>query len=384
KNPWKIENTSSGSSAGSASATSAGLVGFSLGTETLGSIISPSSTCGVVGLRPTYGRVSRYGAMGLSWTMDKIGPICRGVEDCALVLDAIYGPDGHDTTVASVPFTWTPDVPLSKLRFGYLQGEFDQLTGERKAVYEAALDVLRKAGAKLEPVELPKFSTQSLRIILEAEAATAFDDLTRSGGINQLSGQSPNDWPNTFRTARFIPAVEYIQANRIRTLLMAAMDEAMRELDRLARMNPGAPEYSVTRTYVETIAALPWHDATTDDLDLKHAKVQLDNDHFGLEKIKDRILEFLAVRKVKTDGKIRQPILLLVGPPGVGKTSLGRSIADAMGRTYTRISLGGMRDEAEIRGHRRTYVGAMPGQPDHSGDEAGRHQEPGVPARRGG
>lgn len=257
KNPWKIENTSSGSSAGSASATSAGLVGFSLGTETLGSIISPSSTCGVVGLRPTYGRVSRYGAMGLSWTMDKIGPICRGVEDCALVLDAIYGPDGHDTTVASVPFTWTPDVPLSKLRFGYLQGEFDQLTGERKAVYEAALDVLRKAGAKLEPVELPKFSTQSLRIILEAEAATAFDDLTRSGGINQLSGQSPNDWPNTFRTARFIPAVEYIRAQRARTLLMREMDQLMAQWDLFASPAPGSASLLVTNLTGHPAITLP-------------------------------------------------------------------------------------------------------------------------------
>ena len=141
-----------------------------------------------------------------------------------------------------------------------------------------------------------------------------------------------------------------------------ALKETQREFDRLRRMSPGVPEYTVARTYVETMVALPWNDRSEDNLDLVHAKTTLDDDHYGLEKIKDRILEFLAVRKVKTEGRIRQPILLFSGPPGVGKTSLGRSIADALGREYVRMSLGGMRDEAEIRGHRRTYIGAMPGQ----------------------
>lgn len=141
-----------------------------------------------------------------------------------------------------------------------------------------------------------------------------------------------------------------------------ALKEANREYDRLRRMNPGAPEYTVARTYVDWILALPWNESTVDQLDLKHVKQVLDDDHYGLEKIKDRILEFLAVRKVKTDGTVRQPILCFAGPPGVGKTSLGRSIAHAMGRKYGRLSLGGMRDEAEIRGHRRTYIGALPGQ----------------------
>jgi Asp-tRNA(Asn)/Glu-tRNA(Gln) amidotransferase A subunit family amidase len=249
RNPWQPDETttgSSGSSAGSASATSAGLVGFSIGTETLGSIVSPSSRCGVTGLRPTYGRVSRYGAMGLSWTMDKIGPICRGVEDCALVLDAIYGPDNRDLTVEDVPFNWNPDRPLSQMRIGYIQGEFEDGNDERKAMYKAALDSLRGAGAKLEPIELPKFSTQSLRIILNAEAAAAFDDITRDGRVNQLSGQSQNDWPNSFRTSRFIPAVEYIRAQRARTLLMREMDKLMSKWDVFVSPSPRTDSLVVT------------------------------------------------------------------------------------------------------------------------------------------
>ncbi len=142
----------------------------------------------------------------------------------------------------------------------------------------------------------------------------------------------------------------------------AALKEVNREFDRLRRMNPGAPEYTVARTYVDTMVSLPWNTTTVDRLELANVKEVLDADHYGLAQIKDRIIEFLAVRKVKTTGTIRQPILCFVGPPGVGKTSLGRSIATAMDRKYARISLGGMRDEAEIRGHRRTYIGAMPGQ----------------------
>jgi len=261
RNPWDPNDEragSSGSSAGPASATAAGLVGFSIGTETLGSIVSPSSRCGVTGLRPTYGRVSRYGAMGLSWTMDKIGPICRGVEDCAAALDAIYGPDGRDITVGDAPFNWNADLPLTRLRVGYLKGEFEgsgsqpaneqqrQEFEQRKAVYKDALAVLEQAGAKMTPIELPKFSTQSLRFILTAEAAAAFDDLTRSGGVNQLSGQQPGDWPNTFRTARFIPAVEYLRAQRARTLLVREMQKLMSDWDVFVSPAPGSASLLIT------------------------------------------------------------------------------------------------------------------------------------------
>jgi Asp-tRNA(Asn)/Glu-tRNA(Gln) amidotransferase A subunit family amidase len=250
RNPWQVEEDklgSSGSSAGPASATAAGLVGFSVGTETLGSIISPSSRCGVAGLRPTYGRVSRYGAMGLSWTMDKIGPICRGVEDCAAALNGIYGPDGRDLTVGDAPFSWAPERPLARMRVGYLKSEFDQQSDpERKTIYQQALEALKSAGAELRPIEMPKFSVAALRIILVAEAATAFDDITRDGRVKQLSGQDPGDWPNTFRSSRFIPAVEYIRAQRARRLLMQEMDVLMSQWDVFVSPAPGSLSLLIT------------------------------------------------------------------------------------------------------------------------------------------
>jgi len=272
RNPWQPDEAqtgSSGSSAGPASATAAGLVGFSIGTETLGSIVSPSSRCGVTGLRPTYGRVSRYGAMGLSWTMDKIGPMCRGVEDCAAVLQAIYGPDGKDITVGDAPFNWNPDTNISTLRIGYLKTEFDgpatpptneqQRTQaeQRRALYKTALEVLEKAGAKLTPIELPKFSAGSLRYILSAEAAAAFDDITRDGRVNQLSGQAPADWPNTFRTSRFIPAVEYLRAQRARTLLMHEMEKLMSQWDVFVSPAPGSSSLLVTNLTGHPAVVLP-------------------------------------------------------------------------------------------------------------------------------
>jgi Asp-tRNA(Asn)/Glu-tRNA(Gln) amidotransferase A subunit family amidase len=258
RNPWVPDDTqtgSSGSSAGPASATAAGLVGFSIGTETLGSIISPSSTCGCAGLRPTYGRVSRYGAMGLSWTMDKIGPICRGVEDCAAALSAIYGPDGKDITVGDAPFNWNPDTNISGLRIGYLKTEFEgtglqpnvgQQQQQRRELYKTAIDVLEKAGAKLVPIEMPKFSTNALRFILQAEAAAAFDDITRDGRVTQLSGQNPGDWPNAFRTSRFIPAVEYLRAQRARTMLIYEMEKLMSQWDVFVSPAPGSSSLLVT------------------------------------------------------------------------------------------------------------------------------------------
>jgi Asp-tRNA(Asn)/Glu-tRNA(Gln) amidotransferase A subunit family amidase len=248
RNPWKTDQGSSGSSAGSCSATSAGCVAFAMGSETLGSISSPSTRNGSTGLRPTFGRIPRTGAMALSWTMDKLGPICRAVEDCALVFDAIYGPDGKDRTVRDFAFNWDATLEPHTLRVGYLPKEFErepnaeQLareTAEQKARREeskkfdrAALDVIQnKLGIKLIPLELPELPFQAMRPILVAEAAAAFDELTRSGRDKLLTAQARNDWPNTFRVARFIPAVEYINANRARTLGMEAMAKLFEKVD---------------------------------------------------------------------------------------------------------------------------------------------------------
>ncbi|MBI3365593.1 MAG: amidase [Ignavibacteriae bacterium] len=230
KNPWNLKQGSSGSSAGSASSTSAGLVAFAIGTETWGSIVSPSTRCGTTGLRPTYGRVSRTGAMALSWSMDKIGPICRTVEDCALVFNAIYGPDGLDQTLYDVPFNYNPNIEVGNLRIGYVKSAFDSVK-ENRANNDSVFAVLRSLGAKLIPIELPKYPTNDLSIILSAEAAAAFDDLTRSGKDDLLVRQIKDAWPNVFRTSRLIPAVEYIQANRIRYLVIQDMQRLMDTID---------------------------------------------------------------------------------------------------------------------------------------------------------
>ncbi|HEV3140833.1 MAG TPA: amidase, partial [Vicinamibacterales bacterium] len=268
RNPWSPDQSSSGSSAGPGAATSAGLVGFAIGTETRGSIISPSSTCGVFGLRPTYGRVSRSGAMALSWTMDKIGPMTRSVEDAAIVFNAIHGSDGRDETAVDAPFDWNPDVALSKLRIAYLPNEFDPSTGsgqgrggggggsgggggrggvdpevarrraeQRLQTLKDALEVMKAQGAKLEPIALPDFPTNAINFILDAEGAAAFDDLTRGPEINLMTNSS---WPNTFRTSRFIPAVEYIRAQRARTLLCRQMEAVMATCDVFLSPSGGA------------------------------------------------------------------------------------------------------------------------------------------------
>lgn len=230
RNPWNREQGSSGSSAGSASATSAGLVPFAIGSETWGSIVSPATRCGLSGLRPTYGRVSRTGAMALSWTMDKLGPLARSVEDCAIVFNAIYGPDEADQTLIEAPFSYSGPADLKSLRIGYLKSAFDQDSTGAK-FNQAALDLLRKKGVELIPVELPDYPTWDLGFVLSAEAAAAFDLLTRSDRDDLLVRQIKNAWPNVFRTSRFIPAVEYINANRIRSLIIQEMDKVMSEVD---------------------------------------------------------------------------------------------------------------------------------------------------------
>jgi Asp-tRNA(Asn)/Glu-tRNA(Gln) amidotransferase A subunit family amidase len=230
-NPWDLEQGSSGSSAGSASGTAAGLFPFAIGTETLGSIVSPSTRNGVTGLRPSYGRVSRHGAMALSWTMDKIGPITRSVEDAAIVFNVIQGPDGIDQTLIDQPFNYNATSDLSALRIGYLKSAFDR-DYSNKERDNAVLGVLRDMGVELIPIELPDYDAGALLIILSAEGAAAFDQLTLSNEDDMMQWQSPRAWPNTFRAARFIPAVEYINANRARYELIQKMEaELMSKVD---------------------------------------------------------------------------------------------------------------------------------------------------------
>lgn len=245
KNPWNLEQGSSGSSAGSAAATSAGLVGFAIGTETLGSIVSPSHRCGVTGLRPTFGRVSRSGAMALSWTMDKIGAICRSVEDCALVFHAIHGPDGKDLSVVDLPFGWDPSQDLKDIRVGYLKKAFEQ-DYKTKENDLAVLETLRRLGIEPIPFDLPEFPARAISLVLRVEAAAAFDELTRSGRDDLLVRQTQGAWPNAFRQARFIPAVEYIQANRLRTLLMRQMAQKMKDIDVYVAPTFGSPSLLIT------------------------------------------------------------------------------------------------------------------------------------------
>ena len=230
RNPWDTTQGSSGSSAGSASSVSAGLLPFAIGTETWGSIVSPSTVCGTTGLRPTYGRVSRTGAMVLSWSMDKIGPICRNAEDLAMVFNTIKGPDGTDQTLYDVPFNYQPQIDFKKLKIGYLKSDFDK-NYDFHSQDSVTLAKLKELGAELIPIALPSLPVNDLAIILSAEAGAAFDELTRSNKDDLLVRQTKDAWPNIFRASRFIPAVEYINANRIRFLLIQQMGKIMSQID---------------------------------------------------------------------------------------------------------------------------------------------------------
>ena len=247
RTPWDTNVGSSGSSAGSASAVAAGLVPFAIGTETLGSIVSPATRNGVTGLRPTFGRVSRQGVMALSWSMDKIGPLTRSAHDAAIVFDAIHGPESgpdasgngggssrsiieNDPAVRDFPFNYDPEFDFESKRIGYVKEAFESGHGFQK-FDNRVLETLEELGAELVPISLPEMPAAPMRIILNVEAAAAFDELTRSGNDTMMVRQVRNAWPNVFRAARFVPAVEYVQANRARTLLMKQMDEAIRDVD---------------------------------------------------------------------------------------------------------------------------------------------------------
>jgi Asp-tRNA(Asn)/Glu-tRNA(Gln) amidotransferase A subunit family amidase len=233
RNPWNTQQDAAGSSAGPGAATAAGLVGFSIGTDTGGSIIGPSTRNGVSGLRPTFGRVSRYGGMTLAWTQDTVGPMCRSAEDCALVLDAIYGPDGKDNTVLDVPFNWDASSNVTKLRVGYMRAPADgAIDAQTRRNNEDALNVIRSLGVTLVPFALPDVPIEAIDFIRYAETAAAFDDVTRAGLLPQVErGPEESRRPDEIRAGHFIPAVEFIQANRFRMRVMEQVDQALGDLD---------------------------------------------------------------------------------------------------------------------------------------------------------
>ncbi len=228
RNPWNLNEGSSGSSAGSASATAAGLCAFSIGTETLGSITSPSQRCGTTGLRPTFGRVSRAGGMALCWSLDKIGPICRFVEDTGFVLAAINGADGADRFSIEAPFRFDASADISSLRLGYLPEAFGEGATD---VDHAALEASRRLGVDVVDVSLPPLPYDALMNMLYAEAAAAFEDLTLSDLDDTLTWQDKGAWPNTFRKARFLSAVDHVQLDRLRYQVMVALDELFDKVD---------------------------------------------------------------------------------------------------------------------------------------------------------
>jgi Asp-tRNA(Asn)/Glu-tRNA(Gln) amidotransferase A subunit family amidase len=239
QNPWNPVQGSSGSSAGSACAAAAGLVGFAIGTETMGSIMSPSHQCRVTGLRPTYGRISRAGAMAVSWTMDKIGPICRHAEDCALVMASIAGHDPLDPTSADAAFEWPYRGDLGKLRVGFLVGE-NENPAER--LRDPHLVQLAQLGVKLASFT-PRAMPPGVNLILGVEAAAAFDDFTRGDTIGELKDSA---WPQTYRSNRYVPAVEYLRAQRARTLLMRQFEEDFGQLDMLVATGIGGSLLGIT------------------------------------------------------------------------------------------------------------------------------------------
>jgi Asp-tRNA(Asn)/Glu-tRNA(Gln) amidotransferase A subunit family amidase len=265
RNPWNPEQGSSGSSAGSAATVAAGAVGFAIGTETLGSIVSPSTRCGATGLRPTFGRVSRYGAMALAWSMDKIGVLGRSVEDCAAIFDAIHGADGKDDAAVDRPFAWDPGLDVRKLKVGYVKTLFEAAPEkgreEPHAFDLASLEALRGLGVNLVPFALPELpgeAISALRLLLTAEAAAAFDELTRSGRDElMVRHKEENAWANVFRQGRTIPAVEYIQANRVRTLLMREMAKRMAEVDAYVVPSFGGENLLITNLTGHPAVVLP-------------------------------------------------------------------------------------------------------------------------------
>lgn len=257
RNPWNTERGSSGSSAGSASATAAGLVAFAIGSETWGSIVSPSTVCGVTGLRPTFGRVSRTGAMALSWSMDKIGPICRTAQDCAIVINTISGIDGIDPTLVEMPLNINLKADYKKLRVGFTNDYFSA-NYHFKSNDSLVLAALKDLGVELIPIQLPEhLPISALSIVLDVEAAAAFSDLTLTNMDDMMVRQGKVAWPNFFRKARFIPAVEYIQANRIRTKLIEEFEKIFKEVDVIVTPSFGGNQLLMTNLTGHPALSIP-------------------------------------------------------------------------------------------------------------------------------
>jgi len=258
KNPWNLERGSSGSSAGSSSATVAGLVPFAIGTETHGSIISPSHTCGATGLRPTFGSISRSGAMTLSWSLDKVGPICRSAEDAATVFAYIHGTDNKDASAVNAAFNYKSKTGVKTLRIGYAKNHFDKL--DSSAQEWSVLKVLKEQGLEIEPMYFPDTEVYAFDIIgqvIGAESAAAFDAFTRTGLDDQMTRQTRFDWPNYFRASRTIPAVEYINANRHRSILMQRVNEAMQAFDVIITPSFGGRQLAITNLTGQPALCMP-------------------------------------------------------------------------------------------------------------------------------
>jgi Asp-tRNA(Asn)/Glu-tRNA(Gln) amidotransferase A subunit family amidase len=288
RNPWNPAQGSSGSSAGSASATTAGLAGFTLGSETLRSIASPCRRCGTTGLRPTFGRVSRFGCMPLAWSMDKIGPIARCVEDCALIFGAIHGHDGLDPTAVTREFCWPPRTDVRTMRIGFVEKEAEQLKSE--------LDRLRNMGVTLRPIQLPdKYPANAMAVILNVEAATVFDGLVRQGITDGL-----NRWPGAFHQGELTPAVEYLRANRLRTLLIREMEELFAQVDAYI----GGDDLVITNLTGHPTVVLPSRMEREGDRDVPQS-VTLTGKYFGEESL----LAFAHAFEKQSDVRLRHPPL---------------------------------------------------------------------------
>lgn len=258
-NPWNLQFGSSGSSAGSAAATVAGLVPFAIGTETLGSIISPSHVCGATGLRPTFGSVSRSGAMTLSWSLDKAGPICRSAEDAAVVFAYLHGTDGKDAGAVNMPFNYKPATDIKKLKIGYAKNYFDRITDTTRNEWKV-LKSFKDLGVDLKPVVFPDsgvYNFNMVGVVIASEAAAAFDEFTRTNIDDQMTWQNRSDWPNFFRTARFYSAVDYVNANRHRYLLMQAMQQLFSEYDVIITPTYAGSQLAMTNLTGHPAVCLP-------------------------------------------------------------------------------------------------------------------------------